>query len=42
MDPSGELLEVVTMPVRDYLKKQSYTIRCIILLEVLLIHNKLC
>ena len=30
MDPSGELLEVVTMPVRDYLKKRSDTIRCII------------
>lgn len=30
MDPSGELLEVATMPVRDYLKKRSDTIRCII------------
>lgn len=30
MDPSGELLEVVTMPVRDYLRKRSDTIRCII------------
>ena len=30
MDPSGELLQVVTQPVRDYLKGRSDTIRCII------------
>jgi anaphase-promoting complex subunit 2 len=30
MDPSGELLEVVTRPVRDYLSGRSDTIRCII------------
>ncbi|KAL3822906.1 hypothetical protein ACHAXA_010689 [Cyclostephanos tholiformis] len=30
MDPSGELLEVVTRPVRDYLRGRSDTIRCII------------
>ncbi|KAL7554370.1 hypothetical protein ACHAWF_017822 [Thalassiosira exigua] len=30
MDPSGELLQVVTQPVREYLKGRSDTIRCII------------
>ncbi|KAL3775269.1 hypothetical protein ACHAW5_010907 [Stephanodiscus triporus] len=30
MDPSGELLEVVTRPVRDYLRGRSDTIRCIV------------
>jgi len=30
MDPSGELLQVVTQPVRNYLKGRSDTIRCII------------
>lgn len=30
MDPSGELLQVVTQPVRDYLKGRADTIRCII------------
>ncbi|KAL9188455.1 hypothetical protein ACHAXT_006833 [Thalassiosira profunda] len=30
MDPSGELLEVVSQPVREYLKGRSDTIRCII------------
>lgn len=30
MDPSGELLQVATQPVRDYLKGRADTIRCII------------
>jgi len=30
MDPSGELLQVITQPVRDYLKGRADTIRCII------------
>lgn len=30
MDPSGELLEVVSQPVREYLKGREDTIRCIV------------
>lgn len=30
MDPSGELLQVVTQPVREYLRGRADTVRCII------------